>query len=513
MSAELRGFASAAVSFTSPADDPSSVDGFEARLIDLARDRGFAKARHGRGPGFGSGVPRQRIIDALETFRQQLDAFRMDADADLAAALQQELRGAIDRYEHAKRRTGALDFLDLLLKARDLVKGDAAVRRGFQERFTHLFVDEFQDTDPLQAEILLLLASRDPATIDWRRVVPVPGRLFIVGDPKQSIYRFRRADVGIYRDVCDRLAAAGARVVTLTTSFRSVPQIQACVNAAFAPVMTGDAATLQARYVPLAPYRTGRASQPSVVALPVPEPYGARNLSALAIERSLPDAVGAFVEWIVKDSRWIVSSRSGDRAVEAKDVCILFRRFMSFGDDITMPYARALEARGVRHVLVGGKTFHDREEVEAVRAALAAIEWPDEELSVFATLRGPLFSVGDEELLEWKQRFHVFHPFRIPVLDPPQDASGGVGHSGHLAPIADALRLLQHLHRRRNYRPVADTLQTLLDATRAHVGFVLRTGGEQALANVLHIAELARQVRGRRWPLVPRLRRRAPRGG
>ena len=81
------------------------------------------------------------------------------------------------------------------------------MRRGFQSRFTHIFVDEFQDTDPLQAEILLLLSSNDPGQDDWRAVVPVPGRLFIVGDPKQSIYRFRRADVGIYREVCDRLIA------------------------------------------------------------------------------------------------------------------------------------------------------------------------------------------------------------------------------------------------------------------------------------------------------------------
>src|SRR4029078_8242570 len=108
---------------------------------------------------------------------------------------------------------------------------------------------------------------------------------------------------------------------------------------------------------------------------------------------------------------------------------------------------------------------------------------PDEELSVFATLRGPLFSIGDEELLEWKQRFHAFHPFRL---------GNGPPHA-HLQPIADALRLLQRLHRRRNYRPVADTVQELIDATRAHVGLVLRIRGDPALANVLHIAELARQ--------------------
>ena len=85
------------------------------------------------------------------------------------------------------------------------MRDNAGVRRGFQARFTHIFVDEFQDTDPLQAEILLLLAADDPAETDWRAVRPVPGKLFIVGDPKQAIYRFRRADVGIYREVCERL--------------------------------------------------------------------------------------------------------------------------------------------------------------------------------------------------------------------------------------------------------------------------------------------------------------------
>ena len=467
----------------------ADYDGWEARLIDLSRDRNFSKARHGRGPGYKHGTPRARVVEALDALRVSLDQFRLNADADLAAALQQELWGAIARYEQLKARTGALDFLDLLLKARDLVKGNAGVRLGFQQRFTHIFVDEFQDTDPLQAEILLLLAAQDPAATDWRTVTPVPGRLFIVGDPKQSIYRFRRADVGIYRDVCRRLEQCGARPVTLTTSFRSVPQIQAFVNAAFAPVMTGDATTLQADYVPLSPDRADLKGRPAVIALPVPEPYGTRNVSAVAIEKSLPDTVGAFIDWVVNESGWDVRSR---------DICILFRRFISFGADITEPYARALEARGIRHVLVGGKSFHDREEVETIRAALAALEWPDDELSVFATLRGALFAIGDEELLEWKQRFGAFHPFRIPELCRTSSAADPAPRTphpdvSHLRPIADALHLLQRLHRRRNYIPVAETLHQLLDATRAHVGLVLRSAGEQALANVLHVAELARQ--------------------
>ena len=114
------------------------------------------------------------------------------------------------------------------------------MRRSFQRRFKRMFVDEFQDTDPLQAEILLLLAADDPSVSDWRSVRPVPGKLFVVGDPKQSIYRFRRADVGIYRDVYDMLEAAGAKRVTLRTSFRARPNIQRTINAAFEPVMSDD---------------------------------------------------------------------------------------------------------------------------------------------------------------------------------------------------------------------------------------------------------------------------------
>jgi ATP-dependent exoDNAse (exonuclease V) beta subunit len=479
----------------------ADYDGWEARLIDLARDRTLANARQGRGASYGSGVARSEVLRARDDLKARLDQFRMTADGDLAALLQQELKGAIERYEALKARAGALDFLDLLLGARNLVRDNPQVREGFQKRFKRIFVDEFQDTDPLQAEILLLLASDDPRERNWKAVRPVPGRLFLVGDPKQSIYRFRRADVAVYRDVCRRLAQLGATEVKLTTSFRSVRQIQACVNAAFEPVMTGDELTLQADYVPLSPHRPDLSGQPAIVALPVPEPYARRNVSGFAVEKSLPQAVAALVDWIVTGSGWRVTERSGEAPVPvaAKHVCVLFRRFISYETDMTRPYVEALEVRGIPHVLVGGKAFHEREEVEAIRAALAAIEWPDDELSVFATLRGPFFAIGDEDLLEWAHRFgstgtsgfrrYVFHPFRVPEAFAADTAAD----LEHLRPIANALALLRRLHRRRNYIPVSATMQELLGETRAHVGFALRNGGEQALANVLHVAELARQ--------------------
>ena len=131
------------------------------------------------------------------------------------------------------------------------MRDNPEVRRYLQERFTHIFIDEFQDTDPLQAEILLLLAADDPAQSDWLKVTPKPGKLFVVGDPKQSVYKFRRADVVLYREIRDALAARGVGVVQLTTSFRALRPIQQCVNAAFQPEMQDDAAAGQAAYSPL----------------------------------------------------------------------------------------------------------------------------------------------------------------------------------------------------------------------------------------------------------------------
>ena len=124
-----------------------------------------------------------------------------------------ELRESSQRYEALKQPTGALDFVDLLLRARDLLRDDAEVRRDVPARFTHLFVDEFQDTDPLQAEISAPAPASPMPTASVGRLAagqPRPGKLFIVGDPKQSIYRFRRADVGTYREVCELLERRGA---------------------------------------------------------------------------------------------------------------------------------------------------------------------------------------------------------------------------------------------------------------------------------------------------------------
>jgi len=459
-------------------------DRLEAELLGVSRERHWKWTGFRRVP---AGFPKAELLERRARLRAALDDFLRRAGADLAPRLRDELWPVVEGYEALKRRAGCLDFLDLLLRARDLVRENASVRAELQRRFTHLFVDEFQDTDPLQVEILLLLAADDPRERDWRRVRPVAGKFFLVGDPKQSIYRFRRADVALYERVKRQLVAAGAALLDLSVSFRAVPEIQEAVNTAFAPRMQG-ASPGEPRYVPLSPYRPGVETQPAVVALPVPAPYGDYGtIVDWRIDESLPDVIAAFVQWLVEKSGWTVTERERPTErvpVRPRHVCLLFRRFRAYLADVTRPYVRALEARHLPHLLVGGTSFHVREEVEAIRNALAAIERPEDELAVFATLHGPFFALGDGALLAFRERYKTLHPF-VPVPDDAPEA---------LHEIRDALAVLRALHRGRNRRPIADTIGRLLGATRAHAGLAVWPTGEQALANVTRLMDLARRA-------------------
>jgi ATP-dependent exoDNAse (exonuclease V) beta subunit len=465
-------------------------DGLEASLRDLARARswGWQGARRTR---FGA-LQRDEVLLRRDALKRDLDAFVAASDADLAPLLHEALQSAVGAYELLKSRAGRLDFLDLLIKTRNLVRDDVGVRTELQRRFTHFFVDEFQDTDPLQAEILQLLSAQESSELDARKIHPVPGKLFLVGDPKQSIYRFRRADVAVYEEVKKKLLENGAELLHLTTSFRSPPSLQSFVNVAFAPVMGVSADESQAAYVPLDKSRPEIAGRLTIVALPVPRPYG--NYGKIVnwrIEESLPDAAGAFIDWLTNESGWTVEEDGKQVAVRPRHICILFRRFRNFSSDMTRPYVRALERRRVPHVLMGGRSFHDREEVIALRNALVAIEWPDDELRVFATLRGPLFALGDEALLAFRQYLESEDELRIRRLHPMHAVDRGQLHP-IVHEVADALALLARLHAGRNHRPIAQTISMLLEAVRAHAGIALWPTGEQALANSLRLVDKAR---------------------
>ncbi len=441
-------------------------DALEAQLVRLHRDLIYNKRK------------------GVEDLMAALTSFKTCADADLAAELKEELAGFVDRYEDLKRQAGQLDFLDQLILTRDLIRDNQQVRGYLQRRFSHLFVDEFQDTDPLQAEIILLLVADDEQQNDWMKARPVDGKLFVVGDPKQSIYKFRRADVLLYQKLRKNLLDRGVGVVQLTRSFRSVLPLQHFVNAAFAEEMNGDELTGQASYSPLLQGEPHQAAQPTVVALPAPRVYATRDVSRRVVAESEPEAIVAFTDWLLHRSGWTVRDpeNRGQRVpIRERHICLLFRRLTNYGVDISREYTRRFEARGISHLLVGSKSFHRREEVESLRAALTAIEWPDDELALYATLRGSLFAINDATLLKFRHKHHSLNPFR--KLESPAE---------EFAPIVEALELLRELHRKRNWRPVADTLNRLLEATRAHAGFAFRPAGHQVLANVVRLADLAR---------------------
>jgi ATP-dependent exoDNAse (exonuclease V) beta subunit len=462
------------------------LDGLEADLRDLAnqnRTRAWNWQGNPRAQPFGARLSRADAIALRDGIKGELDRAVALCEADLAACLREELRVLVDEYEAAKIAAGKLDFVDLLLRARDLIRDAPHVRRDLQQRFSHVLVDEFQDTDPLQAEILMLLAAADAGESDWTRTRPSPGKPFIVGDPKQSIYRFRHADIALYQGIKDRLGAAGAEVVRLSANFRSVPALQQAVNGAFALPMRGGPSRIQAEYAPLAPVRPPIDGQPALIALPIPAPYKedwGKLGSKGDIERSSADAIAAFVDWLVSQSGWkVLDPQAGLVPVEARHVCLLFRRLQSFGADTTRDLVRALEARRIQHVLVGGRGYGEREEVEAIRNALSAIEWPEDEFSVYATLRGPLFCLSDAQLLVWRHTIGPLNPFSRAVSEESE--------------VGTVLALLARLHRSRNRVPIADTILQLLEATRAHAGIAIWPNGEQALANVLRMVDLARR--------------------
>ncbi len=401
-------------------------DGLEAELRELVSPRHGHWRWSGGARWFADGVEKSAAIALRDAAKVALDNFVQASEADLAALLREELRPLVAAYEERKAKAGALDFLDLLLCARDLLRDHEPVRHELQARFTHLLVDEFQDTDPVQAELLFLLAADDPRERDGRRARILPGKLFVVGDPKQSIYRFRRADIALYEEAKAQLLASGATLLHLSVSFRAVPDLQEAINAAFAPRMVprqDGAQNSQAAYVALDRARDRAPGRPALIALPAPRLYekgrGPRA-SKKVIDESYADAVGAFVDWLWRRSGWTIPETIDgvlrEAPLEPRHVCLLFKRFASFGRDLTAPYARAFEARAIPHVLVGGRSFHARPEVLALRNALAAIEWPDDELHLFAALRGPLFALTDDQLLSWRGAHQRLSPRALSTL-------------------------------------------------------------------------------------------------
>lgn len=293
---------------------------------------------------------------------------------------------AAQRFRERRRREGRLTFQDLLTFSLDLLRTEPVARRDLGLRYRWLLVDEFQDTDPLQAELVFLLAS-DPgseelegAVPDWRTAQPRSGALFMVGDPKQSIYRFRRADIAVYNFVRDRMSRAG-QLLRLTANFRSLLPIAGIVNDVFTDIFPDAGNPYQAPYAPLRPQRGSDTEPPPVHTYRAEYRYRWGGADAQSDAQRIASWIHQRVE-------------AGQR--EPGDFLVLLKRKKHLAT-----YARALEARRLP-VDVAGAGVGFRRDLDELVILLEALADPDDPTRVVAALGGLFMGVDPLSLARHK---------------------------------------------------------------------------------------------------------------
>lgn len=442
-------------------------------------------------------------VNAIET---RWNTFREQWVQPFFAALFEERYGPIldvltaarELYDTRRAQMSGLNFQDLLMKSAALLRDKPHVRRYFKRRFTHLLVDEFHDTDPIQAETMLLLTATDPAQTRWRECVPEPGSLFVVGDPKQSIYRFRRADIVTYNEVKEILKRHG-RTVALSANFRSSPEIIDWVNRVFEP---GDDSGDTGRPVLRFPARANDHS-PAYVHL---QAGGQDRRSAklggllrLGIPDFLkrPEVAPYEADQIARTIRWALDTgleipRSDkERSVgvgpkaRPEDFLIVTYHTLHLSE-----YGAALGRYGIPHVVTGGSALSEVEELRLLHTLLAAVIHPDDPVKLVAALRGSLFGVSDQALYAFKKAGGRFSfQSRVPE---------GLAEE-HAAPITDAFEKL------RLYRDWLDRQPRIgaVEQIAAHCGLLMRAalsdGGPLAAGSVAKGIEILRSADTEAW--------------
>ncbi|MCM2254238.1 MAG: UvrD-helicase domain-containing protein [Vicinamibacteria bacterium] len=415
----------------------------------------------------------------LKAVKEAHETWRAASDADLAWALRESLRGFLATFDQARHEHAVADFTDLLLLTRDVLAQSLPVRRYFQRRFDYVLIDEFQDTDPLQAQIAFFLAEdpEAPPASDWSQVRLAPGKLFVVGDPKQSIYRFRRADIAVYEQARRRIEACGGLRLALDANFRTVPSIVAFVNEQFTDILSNEG---DPEPRPLMPFRDEVARDGArTIALPVSlEGIEGKPRVGDVLPR-LAATIAGFVDEITRVRPWSLRDRAnGVRPAQPGDIGLLVRRMTP---EFIGPFEEAFAERGIPYRLVGGKEYFARDEVQALTSVLRAIDNPADRLAVFAALRSPFFALSDDDLFRYVGSGGVLNPL-APVPD-------GAGRAERVGP---AMGLLQALYRQRRMVAPSELIAMLFERSRALPAFRLRHGGAQAVANLWKVLDLAR---------------------
>ena len=414
-----------------------------------------------------------RVKELIGTYRDLLAAAQRELRAEAIAGVLPLVEQFVRRFEAERRAGGRAEFDDLLLWARDLVRDDAGVRAQFHDRFPRILVDEFQDTDPIQAELIMRIAADgDEPTdqADWRALRPARGHLFVVGDPKQSIYRFRRADIAVYDELRRGSLADGVRHIT--ESFRSVPSLLDWANDVFDAVLV-ELAGVQPANVHLHASADGSPSlRPAVVAV---HGAGEADLNAEAIRGVEGPLLARAIARAVRDERWVVRDRrSGDeRACEWRDIALL----VPSRTDLD-PYTDALEELEVPFRLEGGTVLYARQEVRDLIACLHAIDDPNDRISLVAALRSMACGCSDEDLFMW-----VADGRALDLLEAPDDDSG---------PVPDALRLLAVLRNERRTLSLSELIAAVLRRTGLVEVALSQPHGQQAAASLLALVDRAR---------------------
>jgi ATP-dependent helicase/nuclease subunit A len=400
---------------------------------------------------------------------------------NLAAALAAWLTGFVAAYLERMRQHGHLDFHDLLAVTRALLRDRPDVRRDLARRYRTVLVDEFQDTDPLQLEIAFFLAEDPdgPAAASWDEVKLGAGRLFLVGDPKQSIYRFRRADIETYERARAVIERQGA-VLQLETNFRSTGRLLAAVNQTFALQMQPpDDGRYQPAYAPLvAAPGAPEGEAPLLVQWPPGEAPPERLSERRAREAA---ALASLVARGVASRGWTVRDRASgaSRSAAYGDVVCLLRALTGVA-----VYEDAFRAAGVPYRTVGGRHYYARSEVGFALAALAAIDDPHDPVALVAALRSPFFGVPDWAFLE-----HEAGGGQLSYQTPPPPGA-------HPA-LAQAWAVLRDLHGRRVRESATAIVEALYAETEALATYALDAHGDQRVANLLRILDTARALEAR----------------
>jgi ATP-dependent helicase/nuclease subunit A len=401
---------------------------------------------------------------ALEIIKSGIGETVDSMRANATGALVLWLEGFVHAYERRRTRDGVADFDDLLIWARSLMRNSAEVRRYFQEKYRCVLVDEFQDTDPIQVEMIVRLCAADGGEEDWRSVELRPGALFVVGDPKQSIYRFRRADITMYDDV-KREIFGGERAIV--QNFRSAEPIIAWVNDVFGQLISEEKG-LQPRYIPLEHFPAFEQGAVTVIHGSMDAP----GISELRIAEA--QALAGLLSREISAGTWTVRSDDGSqRRADWRDVAVLIpsRTELHLYEDA---FARA--QLPYRHE--GGRTFFLRQEVRELIAVLRAIDDPSDGIATVAALRSSAFGCSDEELFLHKTSGGKFDYLTSKATD--------------VAPVGHAFDTLRRFAASRHSKPLADLVRSVLDEMRLVEFAMLQPHGDQTAANLLKVIDQAR---------------------